>query len=432
MSQDQSQPQMTVEQRISEFILAVDQALTEAGVPAEERENVKGDLRVQIEEMLSARRGETGKAVTLEDVEAVLAELDPPQSYSEGAGAAEPQRTDREEDSCGGRRNWRQRHHGGPRWFWRRRHVADAIRQAIGAFSPFGNPAFAGMTDRSRKALSLAKAEARNANHEYIGTEHLLLGLILEGTGVAGIVLADLGVDANKARQEISKLVPPGKMPVTAERLPLTPRLRQAFEEARLAARKLHHDYLGTEHLLMGLMDVPGVAVEAIKALGLNPQQVKDAILQRIPAWTHPETPGSFTYWPASAAQTTRIAGNEYRIIAGGTDTGGAYAIVEATISRADGLGLRTHPREDISLYILDGGVQLRIDQRTVALAKGDFARIPRGTAHEILPGDSPARAMLIAAPAGFEKLLGYLGKAPDAQTMRQAAMHYGLIVEAH
>ncbi len=264
--------------------------------------------------------------------------------------------------------------------------------------------------------------------HEYIGTEHLLLGLLLEGTGVAAKVLTDLGITTDAARREIARLVPPGTSAVTAERLPLTPRLRQAIEEARLAARNLHHDFLGTEHLLMGLMDVPGVAAESLKTLGLNSQQVKDAILQRIPAWTEDTAPaGGFTYWPASAAQTLTIGKNQYRIIASGADTGGFYAAVEANLSEPDGLGTRTLPRDDISIYVLDGTLQLRLDHRTIALSKGDFARIPRGTPHEITPLESVARAMLIATSAGFEKLLATMAKAPDPQAMRQAAINYGV-----
>jgi len=443
-NQSQNQSQATPRERIAQFIAAVERSLSEAGVSADERQNVTADLRVQIEEMLSART--EGKTPTLEDVQAVLSELDPPESYSE-TEPGESQKPQPAEESCCGPRGGRSRGHGhhrghwGGKWFWRRRHVAEAIRQAIGSyspqfspqFSPLGNPLFAGFTHRSRAALAIGKNEARSMGHEYIGTEHLLLGLLLEGTGIAAKVLADLGITADAARQEITRLVPPGTSAVTAERLPLTPRLRQAIEEARLAARNLHHDFLGTEHLLMGLMDIPGVAAESLKTLGLNSQQVKDAILQRIPAqrdpiWTEDTAPaGGFTYWPASAAQTLTIGKNQYRIIASGADTGGFYAAVEANLSEPDGLGTRTLPRDDISIYLLEGSLQLRLDQRTIALSKGDFARIPRGTLHEITPLESGARAMLIATSAGFEKLLATMAKAPDAQAVRQAAINYGV-----
>jgi mannose-6-phosphate isomerase-like protein (cupin superfamily) len=444
MSQDSNQsqktPETTPQERIAQFIAAVEGSLSEAGVSNDERQNVTADLRVQIEEMLSARTG--GKPPTLEDVQAVLAELDPPESYCETA-PGESQKPQPAEEFCCGPRDGRSRGHGhhrghwGGKWFWRRRHVAQAIRQAIGSFSPqfspLGNPLFAGFTHRSRAALAIAKNEARSMGHEYIGTEHLLLGLLLEGTGVAAKVLFDLGVTVDTARQEITRLVPPGRSAVTAERLPLTPRLRQAIEEARLAARNLHHDFLGTEHLLMGLMDVPGVAAESLKTLGLNSQQVKDAILQRIPAWTEETAPaGGFTYWPASAAQTLNIGKNQYRIIASGADTGGFYAAVEANLCEPDGFGTRTFPRDDISIYLLEGTLQLRLDHRTIALSKGDFARIPRGTPHEITPLESGVRAMLIGTSAGFEKLLSTMAKAPDSQAMRQAAISYGVIFESN
>jgi hypothetical protein len=338
-NQFQKTPSPTPQERIAQFIAAVEHSLSEADVSNDERQNVTADLRVQIEEMLSART--EGKTPTLEDVQAVLSELDPPESYCE-TEPGESQKPQPADESCCGPRDGRSRGHGhhrghwGGKWFWRRRHVAQAIRQAIGSFSPLGNPLFAGFTHRSRAALAIAKNEARSMGHEYIGTEHLLLGLLLEGTGVAAKVLTDLGITTDAARREIARLVPPGTSAVTAERLPLTPRLRQAIEEARLAARNLHHDFLGTEHLLMGLMDVPGVAAESLKTLGLNSQQVKDAILQRIPAWTEDTAPaGGFTYWPASAAQTLTIGKNQYRIIASGADTGGFYAAVEANSLRA-------------------------------------------------------------------------------------------------
>ena len=276
--------------------------------------------------------------------------------------------------------------------------------------------------------------------HDFIGTEHLLLGLILEGTGLAAKVLADLGIEREWAREEAARLVGPGTPGVMHERLPLTPRLRQAIEEARLAARNLGHDYLGTEHLLLGLLDVPGVASQIIADRGLTTVQVRAEILKRIPnapaqynaaqASTGPSSPAPFTYWPASATQEIKIGDNGYRIIAGGNDTGAAYAAVEAVICSPDGLGSRTHTREDISVYVLDGSVRLRIGDRTVDVGKGDFSRIPRGTPHEIQPTGQPARLMLIATPAGMEKLFGELARTPGIDDRRETARRYGITPE--
>jgi mannose-6-phosphate isomerase-like protein (cupin superfamily) len=426
-------------ERIERFINAVDKALIEGGMGADERQNVAADLRVQIEEMLSDRTRQTAKPVAVEDVEAVLAELDPPESYSEAAQPKdkESEKTDSSEHGCEG--HWRRRggafYRGRHRAFWAKHRVAQAVRQAIRSFSPFGHPAFLGMTERSRTAVSLAKAEAQRMRHDFIGTEHLLLGLILEGSGQAAKTLQDLGIDREWAREEAARLVNPGSAPVVHERLPLTPRLRQAIENAHSAARNLGHDFLGTEHLLLGLLDVPGVAMQIITNRGLTSAQVRAAILARLPGAAEKSSvpsnsPAPFTYWPASAIQECRIAGNSYKIVAGGTDTGGAYAAIEAVIASPDGLGARTHTCEDISIYVLEGSVRLRIGDRMMDIAKGDFARIPRGTSHEIRPVTQPARITLIATPAGMEKLIAEFAKTPDTAQQHEIAQRYGVAID--
>jgi len=283
MNESANAPEPTVTEKIEQFVAAVDRALADSGIGADERQNVGADLRVQIDEMLAARASSTAKPPTLDDVEAVLAELDPPESYSQGAEPKEKEEREQHE-----------RHHrcgrgGRMRWFWRRRRVAEAIRRALHTSGPFGNPVFAGMTPRARKAISLAKAEAQSLRHDYIGTEHLLMGLILEQEGVAGIALRILGVNIDRARGELVKLVQPGKGEPRF-RLPLTPRLHQAIQEARMAAGKLGHNYIGTEHLLLGLLDIPAVGAEIIKNLGLTSKTVRQEIARLVKA--DPVKPG--------------------------------------------------------------------------------------------------------------------------------------------
>jgi len=447
MNENTNEPKSVVSQRVDEFIRAVDRALSEGGMGADERQNITADLSVQIEEMLSERASQTGKPVAIEDVEVVLAELDPPESYAEAGQPQEAEAAEEVGHTCG--RGHRRRGQGGfgpggfgpggfgrggRRWFWGKHRVVQAVRQAIHGFSPFGHPAFLGMTERARTAVSIAKSEAQRMRHDFIGTEHLLLGLILEGTGLAAKVLSDLGLDREWARQEAVRLVGPGTAPVQHERLPLTPRMRQAIDEGRLAARKLGHDYLGTEHLLLGLLDVPGVGAQIIVNRGPTSQQVRAEILSRIPN-APPESapvqsaPGSITYWPSGATQEIKIGENAYKIIAGGGDTGAAYAAVEAVISAPDGLGSRTHSREDISLYVLEGSLALRVEDRTMNLGKGDFARIPRGTPHEVQPGAAAARVMLIATPGGIEKFFGELSRVAEIDGRREVARRFGVVV---
>src|SRR5437763_6691573 len=107
-------------------------------------------------------------------------------------------------------------------------------------------------TDRARKVMQLANQEAQRFNHEYIGTEHILLGLIKEGQGVAGHVLKNFAIDLDTVRQEVEKIVRPGPDLVTLGKLPQTPRARSAINYAIEEARNLNHNYVGTEHLLLG------------------------------------------------------------------------------------------------------------------------------------------------------------------------------------
>src|SRR5579884_4312680 len=108
-------------------------------------------------------------------------------------------------------------------------------------------------TERARHVLSLAQEEAHRFRHNYIGTEHLLLGLIREGDGVAARVLRRMGVDLNKARGSIEAIIGRGKHLVAGE-VGLTPRAKKVIELAVEEARYLNHDYIGTEHLLLGLI----------------------------------------------------------------------------------------------------------------------------------------------------------------------------------
>ena len=143
-----------------------------------------------------------------------------------------------------------------------------------------GNIMLERLTDRARKVMELASEEARRLNHEYLGTEHVLIGMIEEGTGVGVNVLKNLSVDLRTVRTEIGKLIKPGPEPVAAGKLPQTPRLKKMIEYTAQQAHRLHHNYLGTEHLLLGLLhEGDAVAAQALKNLGLNLKQVREEVL---------------------------------------------------------------------------------------------------------------------------------------------------------
>ncbi len=144
---------------------------------------------------------------------------------------------------------------------------------------------FERFTDRARKVMALANQEAQRLNHEYIGTEHILLGLVKEGSGVGANVLRNLDVDLRRVRLEVEKLVKAGPEMVTMGKLPQTPRAKKVIEYAIEEARNLNHNYVGTEHLLLGLLrEHDGVAAQVLLNLGLRLEEVREEVLNLLGA----------------------------------------------------------------------------------------------------------------------------------------------------
>ncbi|AQT67553.1 Negative regulator of genetic competence ClpC/MecB [Anaerohalosphaera lusitana] len=144
---------------------------------------------------------------------------------------------------------------------------------------------FERFTDRARKVMALANQEAQRFNHEYIGTEHILLGLVKEGSGVGANVLKNLDVDIKKLRLEIEKLVKSGPDMVTMGKLPQTPRAKKVIEYAIEEARALNHNYVGTEHILLGLLrETEGIAAQVLMNLGLKLENVRQEVLNLLGA----------------------------------------------------------------------------------------------------------------------------------------------------
>src|SRR6478609_4268155 len=156
-------------------------------------------------------------------------------------------------------------------------------------------------TERARKVLSLAQEEAQRFNHNYIGTEHLLLGLVREGDGVAAKVLSNLGVELNKVRSAVEFIIGRGDRSTSGE-IGLTPRAKKVIELAVDEARRLNHSYIGTEHLLLGLVRrSEGIAAGVLESLGVNLERVR-AETTRILSQSAPQTAASGT----GARQATR------------------------------------------------------------------------------------------------------------------------------
>ncbi|HUW22511.1 MAG TPA: ATP-dependent Clp protease ATP-binding subunit [bacterium] len=148
-------------------------------------------------------------------------------------------------------------------------------------------------TQRAQKAILLAQREAKRLNHDYLGTEHILLGLIALGEGVAAQVLQDLGIDLKKVRREVDKTVGTGDNILLVGEVPFTPRAKKVLELAIQEAQDMGHNYVGTEHLLLGLIrEEEGVAAKVLEGLGASLELVRGQIINLLGEATPHGAPG--------------------------------------------------------------------------------------------------------------------------------------------
>ncbi|MEE9315650.1 MAG: ATP-dependent Clp protease ATP-binding subunit [bacterium] len=148
-------------------------------------------------------------------------------------------------------------------------------------------------TQRAQKAILLAQREAKRLNHDYLGTEHILLGLIVLGEGVAAQVLQDLGIDLKKVRREVEKMVGTGDNILLVGEVPFTPRAKKVLELAVQEAQDMGHNYVGTEHLLLGLIrEEEGVAAKVLEGLGASLELVRGQIINLLGETTAHGVPG--------------------------------------------------------------------------------------------------------------------------------------------
>jgi Clp amino terminal domain, pathogenicity island component/UvrB/uvrC motif len=139
---------------------------------------------------------------------------------------------------------------------------------------------FERFTDRARRVVVLAQDEARMLNHSYIGTEHLLLGLIHEGQGVAAGALESLGISLEAVRQQVEQIIGRGQQAPSGH-IPFTPRAKKVLEFSLRESQQLGHDYIGTEHLLLGLIrEGEGIAAQVLAGLGADLDRVRQQVIQ--------------------------------------------------------------------------------------------------------------------------------------------------------
>jgi ATP-dependent Clp protease ATP-binding subunit ClpC len=155
-------------------------------------------------------------------------------------------------------------------------------------------------TNRARKVMQQANRQAQRFNHEYIGTEHILLGIVEEGSGSAVAILENLQIELPKVAQEVESTIRSGADMMSRGRLPQTPRAKKVIEYALEEARAFGHNSVGTEHLLLGLLrDKEGVADQVLMSLGVWPEDVRGEVAkltEREPATAAPPGP-----WPSDA-----------------------------------------------------------------------------------------------------------------------------------
>ncbi|MEX0659346.1 MAG: Clp protease N-terminal domain-containing protein, partial [Egibacteraceae bacterium] len=145
---------------------------------------------------------------------------------------------------------------------------------------------FERFTDRARRVLVFAEDEARMFTHDYIGTEHLLLGILHEGEGVAAMALESLGISLEAVREHVDETVGRGDGPMPEHR-PFSPRAKKTLEQSLREATNLGHDYIGTEHLLLGLTrEGEGVAAQVLATLGADPPKVRTEVVATLSGYT--------------------------------------------------------------------------------------------------------------------------------------------------
>ena len=169
---------------------------------------------------------------------------------------------------------------------------------------------FERFTDRARRVVVLAQEEARMLNHNYIGTEHILLGLIHEGEGVAAKALESLGISLDAVRQQVEEIIGQGQQAPSGH-IPFTPRAKKVLELSLREALQLGHNYIGTEHILLGLIrEGDGVAAQVLVKLGADLNRVRQQVIQLLHGYQGKEPASAGT--AAESAPSTSLVLDQF------------------------------------------------------------------------------------------------------------------------
>src|SRR6266480_2743672 len=171
---------------------------------------------------------------------------------------------------------------------------------------------FERFTDRARRVVVLAQEEARMLNHNYIGTEHILLGLIHEGEGVAAKALESLGISLEGVRQQVEEIIGQGQQAPSGH-IPFTPRAKKVLELSLREALQLGHNYIGTEHILLGLIrEGEGVAAQVLVKLGADLNRVRQQVIQLLSGYQGKEPAAAGTGAQGEAAPSTSLVLDQF------------------------------------------------------------------------------------------------------------------------
>jgi len=289
-------------------------------------------------------------------------------------------------------------------------------------------------TEGARKVLQLAQEEATRFQHSYIGTEHLLLGLTREGDSLAARVLNELGVDLMKVRGAVAFIIGGAEQTVRAD-VGLTPRVKKVIELSVVEARRLRHDYIGTEHLLLGLVcEGEGIAAGVLETMGVRLDTVRKAVTTALEAEAN-AGPGQSPLravlqpferlrgrgtavrvttdpWPAfgaspSVAQIDTILQDldrltdeiAYRRVASGP--GYECGLIRFLPREEADARQITHADKDVVCHVIKGRGQLRTAAQPQNLTPGALCRIPAGTAHDFSAIDEPLVLFYVSVSVG-------------------------------
>ncbi|MHB8340739.1 MAG: ATP-dependent Clp protease ATP-binding subunit [Mycobacteriales bacterium] len=171
---------------------------------------------------------------------------------------------------------------------------------------------FERFTDRARRVVVLAQEEARMLNHNYIGTEHILLGLIHEGEGVAAKALESLGISLEGVRSQVEEIIGQGQQAPSGH-IPFTPRAKKVLELSLREALQLGHNYIGTEHILLGLIrEGEGVAAQVLVKLGADLNRVRQQVIQLLSGYQGKNDPGAPGSGPQEGTPSTSLVLDQF------------------------------------------------------------------------------------------------------------------------